>query len=184
MDSPAPSPTSAKIDIDTFVGIAAPINIDTSAKIDIDTIVGIAAPINVDTSAKTDIDTIAGIAAPAVVDTNPTEPEVDVVELAVIDSASPSIANLTPIANVIDPPSGMIGVVPGGYDMAFRLFNFHVDSDGAMELISIGDSVPLAAETTTPPAVGGKPPDKRATGAIGGGTEAENFDTVSRVERF
>jgi hypothetical protein len=157
-DSPAPPPTTAKINIDTIVGIVAPINVDTSAKIDIDTIVGIAAPINVDTSAKIDIDTIVGIAAPAVIDTNPTESEVDVVESAVIDSASPSIANLTPVANVIDPTSGTIGAVPGGYDMAFRLFNFHVDSDGAMELISIGDSALLKAETTTPPAIGGKPP--------------------------
>jgi hypothetical protein len=41
--------------------------------------------------------------------------------------------------------------------MAFGLFNFHVDSNGAMELLSIGDSAPLMAETTTPPAVGGKP---------------------------
>jgi hypothetical protein len=51
--------------------------------------------------------------------------------------------------------------------MAFRLFNFHVDSDGAMELISISDGVmelisisdsaPLMTETSTPPAVGGKP---------------------------
>jgi hypothetical protein len=158
MDSPAPSPTTAKIDIDTIVGIATPINIDTSAKIDIDTIVGIAAPINIDTSAKIDIDTIAGIAAPAIVDTNPTKPEVDVVESAVIDSASPSITNLTPVVNVIDPTLGTTGAVPGGYDMAFGLFNFHVDSDGAMELISIGDSAPLAAKTTAPPAVGGKPP--------------------------
>jgi hypothetical protein len=41
--------------------------------------------------------------------------------------------------------------------MAFGLFNFHVDSNGAMELLSIGDSAPLMAKTTTPPAVGGKP---------------------------
>jgi hypothetical protein len=156
-DSPAPSPTSAKIDIDTIVDIAAPINIDTNAKIDIDTIVGIAAPINVDTSAKIDIDTTIGIAAPAAVDTNPTEPEVDIVESAIIDSAPPSIANLTPVVNAIDPTSGTAGAVPGGYDMAFGLFNFHVDSDGAMELISIGDSALFTAETTAPPAVGGKP---------------------------
>jgi hypothetical protein len=157
-DSPAPSPTSTKTNIDTIVGIAVPINVDTSAKIDIDTIIGIAAPISGDTSAKIDIDTIVGIAVPAVVDTNPMEPEVDVIESAVIDSASPSIANLTSVANVIDPTSGTTGAVPGGYDMAFGLFNFHVDSDGAMELISIGDSAPLMAETTTPPAVGGKLP--------------------------
>jgi hypothetical protein len=41
--------------------------------------------------------------------------------------------------------------------MAFGLFNFRVDSDGAMELISISDSAPLTAETSAPPAVGGNP---------------------------
>jgi hypothetical protein len=156
-DSPAPSPTTAKIDIDTIVGIAAPTNIGTTAKIDIDTIVGIAAPTNVDTTAKIDIDTIVGIAVPAVVDTNPNELEVNIVDSTVIDSVSPSTAKLTPTVNVIDPIFGMTGAVPGGYDMAFGLFNFYVDSDGAMELISVSDSAPLMAETRTPPAVGGKP---------------------------
>jgi hypothetical protein len=99
-----------------------------------------------------------GIAAPAALNTNPTEPEVDVVESAVIGSAPPSIANLTLVANATDPTSGTAGAVPGGYNMAFGLFNFHVDSDGAMELISIGDSALFTAETTTPPAVGRKPP--------------------------
>jgi hypothetical protein len=42
--------------------------------------------------------------------------------------------------------------------MAFGLFNFRVDNDGAMELISISDSAPPVAKTSTPPAVGGKPP--------------------------
>jgi hypothetical protein len=157
-DSLAPSPTTAKIDIDTIIGIATLTNVDTNAKIDIDTIIGIAALSNIETSAKIDINTIVGIAAPAVIDTNPTEPEVNIIESAVIDSASPSTANLTLVVNVIDPTSGTTGAVPGGYDMAFRLFNFHVDSDGAMELISISESAPLTAETTTPPAVGGKPP--------------------------
>jgi hypothetical protein len=41
--------------------------------------------------------------------------------------------------------------------MAFGLFNFHVDNDGAMELISISDSAPPVAETSTPPAVEGNP---------------------------
>jgi hypothetical protein len=41
--------------------------------------------------------------------------------------------------------------------MAFGLFNFHVDSNGAMELLSIGESAPLMTEATTPPVVGGKP---------------------------
>jgi hypothetical protein len=136
-DSPAPSSTTAKIDIDTVIGIIAPTNVDTTTKIDIDTIVG--------------------IAVPAVVDANPAEPETDAVDSTVIDSVSPSTANLTSAANVIDPTSDTTGTAPGGYDMAFELFNFHVDSDGAMELLSIGDSAPLMAETTTPPAVGGKP---------------------------
>jgi hypothetical protein len=42
--------------------------------------------------------------------------------------------------------------------MAFGLFNFRVDNDGAMELISISDSAPPVAEASTPLAVGGKPP--------------------------
>jgi hypothetical protein len=179
-DSPNPSPTSAKIDIntavgiaalsnidtsaktdiDTAVGIAAPSNVDTSAKIDIDTAVGIAVPSNIDSSAKIDIDTAVGIAAPTNVDSNPSELEVGVVESAVINSTSPSTTKLTPVTNVIDPTSGKVGAVSavtGGYDMAFGLFNFHVDSGGAMELISISDSAPLMAKTSTPPAVGGKP---------------------------
>jgi hypothetical protein len=136
-DSPAPSPTTTKIDIDTIVGIAAPTNIDTTSKIDIDTIVG--------------------IAMPAIVNADPAEPEVDAVDSTVIDNVSPSTTNLTSAANIIDTTSGTTGIAPGGYDMAFGLFNFHVDSNGAMELLSIGESAPLVAETTTSPAVGGKP---------------------------
>jgi hypothetical protein len=64
MDSPALSPTNAKINIDpaidTAVGIAVPIDADSNAKIDIDpaidTAVGIAVPIDADTNAKIDID--------------------------------------------------------------------------------------------------------------------------------
>jgi hypothetical protein len=156
-DSPAPSPTTTKIDIDTVIGIAAPTNIDTTARVDIDTVIGIAAPTNVDTTAKIDIDTIVGIAVPAVVDANPAEPKIDAVDSTVIDNVSPSTANLTSTANVIDPTLGTTGTAPGGYEMAIGLFNFHVDSNGAMELLSIGESAPLVAETTTPPAIGGKP---------------------------
>jgi hypothetical protein len=115
-DSPAPSPTTAKIDIDTVIGIATPTNVNTTTKIDIDTIVG--------------------IAVPAVVDTNPAEPEIDTVDSTVIDNVSPSTANLTSTANVINPTSGTTGTASGGYDMAFGLFNFHVDSNGVMELLS------------------------------------------------
>jgi hypothetical protein len=129
-DSPALSPTTSKIDIDTIVGIAVPTDVDTTAKIDIDTIVGIAAPTDVDTSSKIDVDTIAGIAVPAIVNASLMEPEIDAVDSTVIDSVSPSTINLAPTADVIDPASGTTGIVTGGYDMAFGLFNFHVDSSG------------------------------------------------------
>jgi hypothetical protein len=176
-DSPAPSPTTAKIDIDTVNGTAAltnidvtakididtvngtaaPTNIDITAKIDIDTVSGTAAPTNVDVTAKIDIDTVVGIAVPAVVDANSAESEVNTADSIVIDNVSPSTAKSIPAANVIDPTSGTTGTASGGYDMAFGLFNFHVDSNGAMELLSIGESAPLMAEATTPLAVGGKP---------------------------
>jgi hypothetical protein len=87
-DSPAPSPTDAKIDIDpaidTTAGIAVPTDADTNAKIDIDpaidTAVGIAAPTDADTNAEIDIDpaidTAVGITAPTDADTN-TEIDID-----------------------------------------------------------------------------------------------------------
>jgi hypothetical protein len=136
-DSPAPSPTTAKIDIDTINGTATPTNVDATTKIDIDTTIG--------------------IAVPAVIDANSAEPEVDAADTIIIDNVSPSTAKSTPAANAIDPTSGTTGTVPRGYDMAFGLFNFHVDSNGAMELLSIGESALIMAEATTPPVVGGKP---------------------------
>jgi hypothetical protein len=39
--------------------------------------------------------------------------------------------------------------------MAFGLFNFHMDSDGAAELISIGESTPPTADPSMPTAIGG-----------------------------
>jgi hypothetical protein len=156
-DSPAPSSTTPKIDINTIVGIAVPTAIDTASKIDIDTIVGIAVPTAIDIASKINIDTVTSIAAPATLIDNPTEPEVDAVTLTVVDNVLPSAINLTPTAGVVDPASGTTGIASGGYDMAFGLFNFHVDSSGAVELISIAESAPLTAETTTPPTVGGKP---------------------------
>jgi hypothetical protein len=39
--------------------------------------------------------------------------------------------------------------------MAFGLFNFHVGSNGAAELVSISESTPLTADPSTPPAIGG-----------------------------
>jgi hypothetical protein len=143
-DSPAPSPTNAKIDIDTTI----------------DTTVGIAVPTDIDANTKIDIDTAVGIAVPAIIDANPSEPEVDIVESTVIDTVSPSTTDLTPAATIVDPTSGTAGAVSTvteGFNMAFGLFNFRVDSDRAMELISISDSAPLTIETSTPPAVGGKP---------------------------
>jgi hypothetical protein len=134
-DSPAPSPTTSKIDIDTVVGIAVPADITT----------------------KIDIDTIVGIAVPAVVNANSTEPGDDAADSIVVDNVSTSAAKPTPAANVIDPLSSATGAAFRGYDMAFGLFNFHVDSNGAMELLSIGESAPLMTEVTTPPVVGGKP---------------------------
>jgi hypothetical protein len=158
-DSPAPSPTTSKIGIDTLIGIAAPtdaakIGLDTIvgiaaptdvAKIGLDNIVGIAAPTDV---AKIGIDTAVGIAVPTIANANPMEPEIDAVDSTII--------SLLPAANVIDPIPSTTGVAPKGYDMAFGLFNFHVDSNGAMELLSIGESAPLVAKTTTSPAVGGE----------------------------
>jgi hypothetical protein len=41
--------------------------------------------------------------------------------------------------------------------MTFGLFNFRVDHDRSMELISISDSAPPTAETSTPPAIEGNP---------------------------
>jgi hypothetical protein len=183
-DSPAPSPTTSKIGIDTIISIAAPtdaakIGIDTiisiaaptdAAKIGIDTIVGITAPtdaakIGIDTIvgiaaptdiAKIDINTVVGIAVPAIANASLMELEINAVDSTVIDSVSPSTINLPPAANVIDPIPSATGVASGGYDMAFGLFHFHVDSNGAMELLSIGESAPLVAKMMTPPAVGGK----------------------------
>jgi hypothetical protein len=82
------------------------------------------------------------------------------VESIIIDTASPNATDLIPAATIVGPILGTAGAVStatGGFDMAFGLFNFRVDSDGAMELISISDLAPLTAETSTPPAVGGKP---------------------------
>jgi hypothetical protein len=128
----------------------------TTVKSDIDTIIGITAPTNVDTTSKIDIDTIVGIAVPAIINASPMEPEIDAIDSTVIDNVSPSTINFTPTANIIDPTSGMTGIVLGGYDMAFGLFNFRVDSNGAIELLSIAESAPLVAEITKPLAVGGK----------------------------
>jgi hypothetical protein len=177
MDSPAPSPTIANLttltrfdDLTsaTTVDSASPFDIDTNAKIDIDTtidtIVGIAVPTVIDTNAKIDIDTAidttVGIAMPTVIDTISSETEINVAKPTIIDTAPPSVAVLTPAATIINtaPSStGPTSAKTGGFYMAFGLFNFRVDNDGAMELIFISDLAPPAAETSIPPAVGAIP---------------------------
>jgi hypothetical protein len=120
------------------------ISLDTNIKIDIDTA----------------IDTAIGIAVPTVVDTIPSETEVDIAKSTVIDTALPSIADLTPAATIIDTtssPAGAVSTVTGGFDMAFGLFNFHVDNDGVAELISVSDSMLLATAPSTSPAIEGNP---------------------------
>jgi hypothetical protein len=151
-DLPAPSPTDAKIDIantiDTAIGIAVPTNIDTNAETNIGIII------------DSTIDTIAGIAVPAIIDANPLEPEVDIVESIVIDIASSDATDLIPAATIVGPISGTTGAVSaitGGFDMAFELFNFHVDNDGVAELISVSDSAPPATTPSTPPVIKGNP---------------------------
>jgi hypothetical protein len=100
-DSPPPSPTNAKINIDpaidTTVGIAVPTDADTNAKIDIDPT----------------IDTSVGIAVPIYTDTN-----TDVS----IDTAPSSVAKLVPTVTIVGPTLGATGAVSaitGGFDMAF-----------------------------------------------------------------
>jgi hypothetical protein len=160
MDSPAPSPTIDNLTASTrFDAPSSAMAVDSASPLDIDF------TINFDASGKIDIDptinTAVGIAVPAIIDTNPSEAEVDIAGSTVIGTASPSTADLTPAAIIIDPTSGMAGAastVTGGFDMAFRLFNFHVDSDIVAELISVSDSILPVVETSTPPAVGGNPP--------------------------
>jgi hypothetical protein len=80
--------------------------------------------------------------------------------LTVIDTALPSAADLTPAMIIIDPTSGTAGAVSavtGGFDMAFGLFNFHVDNDGVAELISVSDSTPPAAAPSASPVIEGNP---------------------------
>jgi hypothetical protein len=116
--------------------------------------------INLDTNDKINIDFTISIAVPAIIDTNPPETEVNITGLTVIDTASPSATDLTPAAIIIDPTSGMVGAVSAmtrGFDMAFRLFNFHVDNDGVAELISVSDSTPPAAGPSAPPVIEGNP---------------------------
>jgi hypothetical protein len=158
-DSLAPSPTIDNLTASTrFDGPSSAMAIDSASPLDIDS------AINFDTNRKIDIDsainTTVGIAMPAIIDTNPSETEVDIAGSTVIDTASPSAADLTPVAIIIDPTSGTTGAVStvtGGFDVAFGLFNFHVDNDGFAELISVSDSTPPAAAPSASPVVEGNP---------------------------
>jgi hypothetical protein len=161
-DSPAPSQTVANLSTPTrFDGSSSAMAVNSASPIDIsiDPLT-----INFDTNASIDIDTAStvnvGIAVPTVIDTTPPENEVDITGSTIIDTASPSIADLTPAATTIDlAPSltGAVSVRTGGFDMAFGLFNFHVDNNGAAELISVSDSTPPIADPSTSPAIEGNP---------------------------
>jgi hypothetical protein len=92
---------------------------------------------NFDINTSIDIDTAStnniSIAVLTVIDATPPATMVDIAESATIDTASPSIADLTPAATTINPASSLAGAVStrtGGFDMAFGLFNFHMDNDG------------------------------------------------------
>jgi hypothetical protein len=120
--------------------------------------------INFDTNTSIDIDTAStiniSIAVPTVIDTTPPENEVDIARSTIIDTASPSIADLTPTVTTIDPAPSLTGAVSArtrGFDMAFGLFNFHVDNDGVAELISISDSTPPASDPSASPVIEGNP---------------------------
>jgi hypothetical protein len=167
MDSPAPSPTNAKIDIDpaidTAIGIAVPIDADTNTKIDIDpaidTTVGIAVPINADTNAKIDIDptidTAVGSSVPIYTDIN-ANISID----TILDITPSSATKLIPAATIAGPTSGTaeaVSAIMGGFDMAFVLFSFHMDNNGVAELISVDDFAPPATTLGTPPVTGGNP---------------------------
>jgi hypothetical protein len=154
------------IDSASSLDIDSAINFDTGDKIDftIDTTVGIAAPTVIDTNAKIDIDSAidiaVGITVPTVVNTISPETEVDIAGSAIIDTASPNAADLTPAMIIIDPTSrtaGAVSAVTGGFGMAFGLCNFHVNNDGVAELIFVSDSTPPAAAPSTSPVIKGNP---------------------------
>jgi hypothetical protein len=178
--------TNDKIDIDSAIDaaavIAVPADVDTNDKIDIDSAIDatavIAVPANVDTNDKIDInsaivvntnnkinidfaiDTAVGIAVLSIISTTSLEPEVDIAGSTVTGIASPSDASLIPAAIIIDPTSSTTGAVSattGGFDMAFGLFNFHVDNDGVAELISVDDSMLPAMVPSTSPVTKGNP---------------------------
>jgi hypothetical protein len=160
IDSPAPSPTIANLSTPTwFNGSSSAMAIDSASPFDINI-----DPLTIDFDTNINIDTAStlnvGIIVPAIIDTIPSENEVDIARLTVIDTASPSVADLTLTATTIDPassPKGAVSTVTGGFDMAFGLFNFHVDNDGVAELISVSDSTPPAVDPSASLVIKGNP---------------------------
>jgi hypothetical protein len=161
-DSPAPSPTIDNLSTSTrFDGSSSAMAVESVSpfNINIDPFT-----IDFDTNASIDIDTAStinvGIAVPTFIDTTPPETEVDIARSTIIDTASPSVTDLTPAVTTIDPtssPAGAVSARIGGFDMAFGLFNFHVDNDGVAELISVSDSMPPVADPSASPAIEGNP---------------------------
>jgi hypothetical protein len=164
--------TNDKLDIDSSIDaavvIAVPAVVDTNDKIDIDSAIDAAAvivvPAVVNTNDKIDIDfaidTAISIAVLNVISTTSLEPEVYIAGSTVTGIAFPSDLGLIPAAIIVGPTSGTTGAVSaitGGFNMAFGLFNFHVDNDGVAELISVGDSTPLATAPSTSPVTEGNP---------------------------
>jgi hypothetical protein len=102
---------------------------------------------DIDTASPTIIDTIAST-------------DVDTIAATDVDTASPTIIEATPVFAIdplvmttVDPISSLMGPASArtrGFDMAFGLFNFRVDDDGAAELISINESTPPVVDPSTP----------------------------------
>jgi hypothetical protein len=162
MDSLAPSPKITDPSTPTrFDGSSSAIAIDSASPINtnIDSLT-----INFDTNTSIDIDTAptinVGIAVLTVIDTAPPEAKVDITRSTIIDTTSPSITDLNLAVASIDrasSPTGAVSARTEGFDMAFGLFNFHVDNDRVAELISISDSTPPAVDTSTSLVMGDAP---------------------------
>jgi hypothetical protein len=143
-------------------------DVDSASLIDIDID---SLTINFDTNASIDIDTtsttLVGIAVPAAIDTTSSATKVNITGSTVSDTALPSIADFasalaieTPATAVVEPISSLTGMASeriGGFDMAFGLFNFHVDDDRVVELISVSDLTPPAVDPSTSLAIGDTP---------------------------
>jgi hypothetical protein len=164
-DSLAPSPTIADLTAPTrFDGSSSATDVDSAPSIDIN-IASSTADIDIGINIDTAPPTIIGIAVPTIINATSSATMVNITGSTIIDITSPSIANLTPArdfdstaATTIDPISSLMGAISarsGGFDMAFGLFNFHMGSNGAAELISISESTPLVADPSTPSAAGG-----------------------------